>query len=78
MCIIIHKNVYVVDGLWPPNAPRQPHCEAQWSNIGCNPLLGFAAILHSYNYISLFVSLIHIPVRFDNVLKRIASVNDRF
>ena len=33
---------------------------------------------HSYDYISLFVSLIHIPVRFDNLLQRVDSVNDRF
>jgi hypothetical protein len=41
-------------------------------------LLGFVVGCQSYNYISLFVSFIDIPVSLDNLFQRIASIYDRF
>ena len=35
-------------------------------------------MLHSYYYISLFVSFIDIPVSLDHLFQRIASIYDRF
>jgi hypothetical protein len=35
-------------------------------------------MLHSYDYMSLFVSFFNIPVNLDNLFQRIASINDRF
>ena len=43
-----------------------------------NALLGFVIMLHSYDYISLFVPFIDISVSFDDFFKRIAFVYDRF
>ena len=40
-------------------------------------LSGSVIMSHSYDYISLFVSFVDIPVGFDNLFKRIASINDR-
>ena len=41
-------------------------------------LLGFVMMLHSYYYISLFVSCVNIPVGLDNLFQRIASIYYRF
>jgi len=44
----------------------------------CSALLGFVIMLHSYDYISLFVSCFDIPVGLGNLFQRIASIYDRF
>ncbi len=41
-------------------------------------LLGFVVMLHSYDYISLFVSFVDIPVSLGSLFQRIASIYDRF
>ena len=41
-------------------------------------LLGFVVMFHSDDYIPLLVSFIDIPVSLDNLLQRIASIDDRF
>ena len=40
--------------------------------------LSVAIMLHSYDYISLFVPFVDIPVSLDNLFQRIASIYDRF
>ena len=35
-------------------------------------------MLHSYDYISLFVPFFDIPVSLDSLFQRIASIHDRF
>jgi hypothetical protein len=78
----------IIDHGWKPdalplksimaaNGRVQPRCGAQRSNVGCNPLLGFATMFHSYDYVSLFVSCFDIPVSLDSLLQRIASIYDR-
>jgi hypothetical protein len=41
------------------------------------PLLGFAAMSHSYYYIPFFVPFIHISVSLDDLFQRIAAIYDR-
>ena len=41
-------------------------------------LLVFVILFHSNDDISLFVPFVNIPVRLNNLFKRIASINDRF
>jgi hypothetical protein len=41
-------------------------------------LLGLAIIVQRYDYISLFVPFVNIPVSLDNFLQGIASIDDRF
>jgi hypothetical protein len=43
-----------------------------------NALSGFVAMLHLNDYVSLFVPLLDIPVRLDDLFQRIASIYDRF
>ena len=40
--------------------------------------LGFVMMFHSDDYISLFMSFIHIAMRLGSLFQRIASINDRF
>ena len=40
--------------------------------------LSFVVMLHSYDYISLFVSFVALRVRLGNLFQRIASIYDRF
>ena len=40
--------------------------------------LGFVIMIHSYDNMSLLVSLFDIPVSLDHLLQRIASIYDRF
>ena len=48
------------------------------SRVNISEWLGLAIVPHSDDYISLFVPLFDIPMSLDNVLQRIASINDRF
>ena len=41
-------------------------------------LSGFVIMLHSYDYMSLFVSFFNIPVSLDNLFQWIGSIYDRF
>jgi len=50
-----------------------PPCEA-----GCNASSGLAATYHRNDHISLFMPLLDIAVRLDDLLQRIDPVNDRF
>ena len=46
--------------------------------VRCSALFGFVVLDHSNDYIPFFVPFFDIPVSLDNLLQRIASINDRF
>ena len=45
--------------------------------VGCSAMSGYVILLHSDDYMTLFVSCFYIPVSLDNLFQRIASINDR-
>lgn len=58
------------------NVRLQAPCRAQRSNVACNHL-GFAALSHSDDDISLFAACFDTAVGFGKLFQRIASINDR-
>jgi hypothetical protein len=60
-----------------PRSAKRPRSETERGWRG-SALLGFVIMLHSYDYISLFVPFINIPVGLGNLFKRIVFVYDCF
>src|ERR1041385_7274512 len=48
-----------------------------FTRLRCTVRLGFVTMFNSYDDISSFVSLVHIPVCIDKLLQRIGSVDNR-